>query len=257
VLRTLAESAGYAYAKSSNVIWVNLYGASTLITRLGDQNIKLTQETEYPWNGRVQITVRECGGDPFVLKLRVPGWAKDVTVRSSRQALPDRQSPIAHGQDNQSLLTSADRAKDGYISLHRAWKPGDMVELDLPMPVRLMESNPLVEETLNQVAVQRGPIVYCLESVDLPVGSRITDIAIPSDIDLVARYDRRLLGGVTVLEGLAQARATARWNNELYREVQPAPTKPVKVSFIPYSVWANRGATEMSVWLPIATASRP
>ena len=250
VLRTMAESAGYAYAKSSNTIWVNLYGASTLTTRLGGQNIKLTQETEYPWNGRMRITVNECDGREFALKLRVPGWAKGATVRSSR-----RKEAPSNLINDQNLFTSAAAGKDGYyIELYRGWKMGDTIELDFPMPVRLMEANPLVEETLNQVAVQRGPVVYCLESADLPAGTRITDVAIPADIDLVARFDRRLLSGAVVLEGMAQARTSRSWSGDLYREVQAAPMKLVKVRLIPYSLWANRGAGEMSVWLSSANS---
>lgn len=235
VLRTLAESSGYAYAKSSNTIWINLYGTGTLTTKLGGQTVKLTQETEYPWNGRVRIMMNECGGEPFALKLRVPGWAKAARVRSGSD---DRQFATADSQ--------------GYCELQRRWQPGDVIDLDLPMPVRLMEAHPLVEETLNQVAVQRGPVVYCLESANLPSGTRITDVAIPGDIDLVARHDRRLLGGCVVLEGMVQARTTAAWSRELYREIQPATTKPLKATFIPYSLWANRGNGEMSVWLPRA-----
>jgi DUF1680 family protein len=238
VLRALAESAAYAYATSSNAIWINLYGASTLTTKLGGQSLKLRQETEYPWNGRVRITVDEWDGREFALKLRIPAWAKDPTVRSSRHEAvsADRPSALANGR--------------GYTELRRTWRRGDTIELDLPMPVRLMEANPLVEETLNQVAVKRGPLVYCLESVDLPAGTRITDVAIPVDSDLVARFDRRLLGGAVVLEGLAQARMARPWDGELYREVQSGATKPAKVAFIPYSLWANRGPGEMSVWLP-------
>ena len=234
VLRTLAESAGYAHAKSSNAIWVNLYGTSTLATELDGRNIKLTQETEYPWNGRVRITLKECGNQEFALKLRVPGWAKDASLRVN------------------NVLEHASAVPAGYIQLRRSWKPGDIIEFDLPMPVRLMESNPLVEETVNQVAVQRGPLVYCLESADLPSDARLSDFAIPEDIDLIARYDRRSLGGCVLLEGLAQWRNSASWNGELYRELRPSEVKPVKVSFIPYSLWANRGPGEMSVWLPKA-----
>jgi len=249
VLRTLAESAGYAYAKSSNAVWVNLYGASTLATKLDGQVIQLAQETEYPWNGRVRITVKECGNHAFALKLRVPGWSKGASVRSSRR----EESPSELMKD-QSLFTSAATGPDGYIELRRRWQAGDTIDLDLPMPVRLMQANPLVEETLNQIAVQRGPVVYCLESADLPRGVRITDVAIPADIDLVARYDGRLLSGCAVLEGLAQVRDSALWSGELYRELKMPASKPVKVAFIPYSLWANRGAGEMSVWLPLAGA---
>jgi len=244
LLRTIAESSSYAYAKSSNTIWVNLYGASTLTTKLAGQTVKLTQETEYPWSGRVRIVMNECAGEEFALKLRVPGWAKGVTIRSS-----SREEAASDSGKNQNLASAA-KGNDGYVELRRVWTTGDIIDLDLPMSPRLMEANPLVEETLNQIAVQRGPIVYCLESVDLPRGTRISDILIPADIDLIARFDRRLLGGVVILEGLARARPNAQWDGELYREVQRPPTVPIKVGLVPYAVWANRGPGEMSVWLP-------
>ena len=139
-----------------------------------------------------------------------------------------------------------------YFELKRVWQPGDFVDLDLPMPVRMMEANPLVEETLNQVAVQRGPVVYCLESPDLPVGVKVSDVLIPADINLTARFDRRLLSGIVVLEGKAMAKPSEDWNGKLYREVAPEKLSPVNLKLIPYSVWQNRGASEMSVWLPLA-----
>jgi DUF1680 family protein len=120
------------------------------------------------------------------------------------------------------------------------------------MSVRLMEANPLVEEDLNQVAVQRGPVVYCLESPDLPTGVKISDVFIPAEMKLTARYDRRLLDGIVVLEGRALARQNENWSGKLYRELQPDEFKPINVRFIPYSVWQNRGPSEMSVWLPRA-----
>ena len=120
------------------------------------------------------------------------------------------------------------------------------------MPARLMEANPLVEENLNQIAVQRGPVVYCLESPDLPDGVKISDVKIPADINLVARFDRRLLGGIVVLEGKALAHSQENWSGKLYREVAPENFSPVDLKLIPYSVWQNRGASEMSVWLPLA-----
>lgn len=141
-------------------------------------------------------------------------------------------------------------AAGSYVELKRAWHAGDFVDLDLPMPVRLMEANPLVEETLNQVAVQRGPVVYCLESPDLPKGVKISDVRIPGDMDLHARFDSRLLGGVVVLDGKVLTRAGDDWSGKLYREVRPEKIQTNTVKFIPYCVWQNRGPSEMSVWLP-------
>ena len=118
------------------------------------------------------------------------------------------------------------------------------------MPVRLMEANPLVEEDLNQIAVRRGPLVYCLESPDLPGGMKISDVFLPSDMKLTARYDRRLLEGVVVLEGIALARRGENWNGRLYREFRSDDFQPLRIRLIPYCVWQNRGPAEMSVWLP-------
>jgi DUF1680 family protein len=235
LLRTIAESSDYAYGKSSDSIWVNLYGGSSLATKLsGDTEVKLSQETDYPWNGRVRIKIEKCGQDPFALKLRIPGWVKSASVRINNGA-PDISARPA-----------------SYFEIRKAWKPGDFVDLDLPMPVRVMEANPLVEDDLNQVAVQRGPVVYCLESPDLPAGVKISDVRIPADMHLTARYDRWLLNGVVVLEGRALAQSQMDWNGTLYREMSRAELNPCNVKFIPYSVWQNRGRSEMTVWLPRA-----
>jgi DUF1680 family protein len=100
--------------------------------------------------------------------------------------------------------------------------------------------------------VQRGPLVYCLESADLPKGSRVMEVAIPPDIQLSARYDRRLLGGVAVLEGTAESRPTGDWTGRLYRELQPPGSAPIRIRLVPYYAWGNRSEGEMTVWMPRA-----
>ena len=235
LVRTVAESANYAYAKSGDAIWVNLYGGSSLQTRLPEGGeIKLLQETDYPWNGRVRIKIEARGKSEFALKLRIPNWTSGASARINDAPADNSPRP------------------GSYFEVRRTWKAGDFVDLDLPMLARLMEANPLVEEDLNQIAVQRGPVVYCLESPDLPAGVRISDVLIPSDMHLAARYDRRLLDGIVVLEGKALARPGTDWNGTLYRESQPEKFKSINLRFIPYGVWQNRGPSEMSVWLPRA-----
>jgi DUF1680 family protein len=199
--------------------------------------IKLTQETEYPWNGRVRIKVSAATGKEFSLKLRIPSWAKSASVRINHRPADSSMKP------------------GGYHEIHRAWKAGDVVDLDLPMPTELIEANPLVEETMGQVAVKRGPIVYCLESVDLPNRVKPLDVNISADTKFRARYDQRLLGGVVVLEGTTIARTNTNWSNQLYRPLQPNKPTPIKLRLIPYSLWANRGESEMSVWLPLNRAN--
>jgi DUF1680 family protein len=235
LVRTIAGSAQYAYAKSTNTIWVNLYGASELETDLpGIGKVKLAQETEFPWNGRVRIKLLEAPEKAFALKLRIPGWAKDAQVSVNL-------GPVAAG-----ILPAATCTE-----LRRAWKSGDIIDLDLRMDTVLIEANPLVEETLGQVAVKRGPIVYCLESPDLPAGMRVQDVTVSATNQFLARYDHRLLGGVVVLDTTLQAKSPAAWDKQLYRELTSATFRPIKTKLIPYSVWANRGKSEMSVWLPL------
>jgi DUF1680 family protein len=135
--------------------------------------------------------------------------------------------------------------------VNRSWTAGDVLTLDLPMPVRLMQAHPLVEETRNQVAVQRGPIVYCLESTDLAEGVRVADVLIPRQIELKPRFDAGLLGGLTVLEGRAVARREATWTGALYRELPAANPEPIDLRLIPYYAWGNRGRSEMTVWIPL------
>jgi DUF1680 family protein len=257
LVRTIAESAGYAYGKSVGAIWVNLYGGSTLETQLADgEKVRLAQETDYPWNGRVRIKIEACDKKEFALKLRIPGWATGASVRINDRpaeglgAPPSRRPFTTDG----GLAGETPVLPGSYFEIRRIWQAGDFLDLDLPMPPRLMEANPLVEEDANQIAIERGPVVYCLESPDLPRGAKFSDVLIPANIHLTARYDQRLLDGVVVLEGQALVRPTENWKEKLYREFQPAGLKPANVRFIPYSVWANRGPSEMSVWLPLSAA---
>ena len=231
--RLLAQTSDYAYSKSNAAVWINLYGSSLFSTQLADGNtVKLRQETEYPWNGRIRITLEECSGDSLTVKLRIPGWARKYSVRVNQQLI---ENPVVN---------------DGYLELERSWSPGDIVDIDLPMEVRLLEANPLVEETLNQLAVMRGPIVYCLESPDLPGNVDILDVSISEEEHILARFDSRTLGGVVILESQLYTKPAARWENRLYREYKAPESKQVRARFIPYYAWGNRGASEMSVWLP-------
>jgi DUF1680 family protein len=233
VLRTIAEVSGHAYSKTDDAIWINLYGGNRLSTRIGGKALKLSQQTHYPWDGRVQITIDESPTTELSLKLRIPGWADRATIQVNGSA-------------------AGAPAKPGtYAELRRVWKAGDVVELQLPMPCRLMEANPLVEETRNQVAIKRGPIVYCLESTDLPQHVRVEEVAIPANAELSARFDSALLNGVTIVKANVIARPSGDWSGKLYRPLADTPEREIKARLIPYYAWANRGPSEMSVWLPL------
>ncbi|MBN1868460.1 glycoside hydrolase family 127 protein [Candidatus Sumerlaeota bacterium] len=234
-VRTIAEMNSYAYSVSEDAVWVHLYGSNALETDLPDGGkIALEQETDYPWDGRVRIVVRSAPSPDFALMLRIPGWAQGASIRVNGQA------------------TDAEIKPGDYCVLKRRWAAGDAVELDLPMPVRFLEANPLVEETLNQVAVQRGPIVYCLESADLPEGVGVLEVRVSPDTVFTPRMDSELLAGerVVVLEGKAQRIPQGEWGGTLYRDVRTPESETIDIRLVPYYAWGNRSEGEMTVWMP-------
>lgn len=232
-LRTLCEAQDYAYSIEKGGIYVNLYGDNTLSTKIdGIGEIALKQQTDYPWDGAVNITVEKLKGKKqFEMKLRVPDWCTEgAEIKVNGEAV-------------------AVEAKAGtYAAVNRTWKKGDMVSINMPMRARIVEANPLVEENRGQVAVQRGPIVYCLESNDLG-GLSIDDIAIPLDAKFTP-VDMTIDGShIKALEGEVINRGEASWKGTLYREVTDK-RQTVKVRLIPYYAWGNRGKSEMTVWMP-------
>ena len=212
-LRTLAEAQEYAYAvsKDGTVLYVNLYGGS----QLKEKNIDIEQITNYPYDGHVVLKINKAKGLKTI-KMRLPEWT----------------------------------GQSGYQEYADNWKKGDTIVLDLPMKPRLIEANPLVEESKNQVAVKRGPIVYCLESVDVEGHADINQIIIPSDIQL-SPIPMTIDGHkFMALEGDAVLVNEPAWDQKtLYREVN-AKKKKVRVRLVPYYAWGNRGdKVDMTVWM--------
>lgn len=253
VARTLAKLHGWAYSVSDDGVWVNLYGGSRLTGELPDGSaVRLSQQTRYPWAGRVKVTVEAAPRKAIALRLRIPGWADRAAIR-------------VNGQRH------AGAARPGtYAAIRRTWSRGDTVELDVPMRPRLMVAHPKVRSLRGRVAVMRGPVVYCLESPDLPAGTDFGRIALPAGAKLTPRFRKDLLGGVTVLTARAVLRtpdeakarpasraARADATGPLYRELKApaaaaAPGRTVDITLIPYFAWANRGISHMAVWLPLA-----
>lgn len=234
-VRTLCEAQNYAYSINEKGIWCNLYGGSELDTKLssGDR-VKLTQVSDYPWDGNVRLTVDVAPKKrAFSLYMRVPEWCEQATLTVNGEA-----------------ITTSLKANT-YAEINRIWKKGDTVELIMDMSVKLMESHPLVEETRNQVAVKRGPLVYCLENIDIEGGKRIDDVLIPAEIQWTPKRITIEGSPIVALEGTARLAGNDSWNNTLYRAVSKAD-KTVNIRLIPYYAWGNRGKTEMTVWMPLS-----
>lgn len=228
VARILASLGNYVCALSEDALWLNLYIQGKIKTRLGGKELHLDITTDYPWEGDVKVAIQSAPPQRFGLRLRIPGWCSDYSVRIN--GAPLQETKIDHG----------------YLVLEREWKAGDQVELKFAMPVRMVEAHPLVKEDVWHVALQRGPIVYCLEDCDQEVS--VTAIGIPRDSTFTPQKCENLLGGVVVLKGRGEIYGDDNWTGRLYRTyVGP---KPLTVTAIPYCVWDNRQPGAMKVWIP-------
>jgi len=233
-VRTIAEVSNYMYSVSDDGLYINMYGGNILSSKLKDGSaIRIEQVTDYPWSGRVMFNLKEVTSKKIILFFRIPGWCKKYQIKIN--------GAIPHNYINRG---------NGYVGLKGEWSTGDKIELVMDMPATLIESNPLVEETKNQVAVKRGPIVYCLESIDMQVKEKIFDVSIPSSIKFHPASTKINNGNVVALEGEARVLQNNNWKKVLYKEVNTT-MKPVKIKLIPYYAWANRGPSDMTVWMPL------
>lgn len=233
-VRTLCETQNYAYTISKNGIYCNLYGGNSLNTNLEDgAKVQLSQVTDYPWDGNVKLTIETAPKKKaFSIYMRVPEWCDNAILKVNG-------TPI-------QVKTQANT----YAEINRIWKKGDLIEFCMDMPVKLLESNPLVEETRNQTVVKRGPLVYCLESIDIEKGNNIDNILIPADIQLTPQKITIDGSPVIALQGTAKLLDENSWKNTLYREVAKNKHE-VKIQLIPYYAWGNRGKADMTVWMPL------
>ena len=220
VVRLLPSLPGYAYAHRDGDLYVNLYvaGTATVVTAAG--GVTLTQDTDYPWSGAVKLTVDPPAESAFTLRLRIPGWARGEPVPSDLYRHLDASGAVPSLRVNGA---PADLELDrGFAVVRRHWRPGDVVELDLPMPVRRVVSHADLADNRGRVAVERGPLVYCAEGADN--GGTALELTLPDAAVLTAAHDAGLLGGVTAIRGGG-------------------------ITLIPYYAWSHRGVGEMTVWL--------
>lgn len=225
-VRFLASLPGYVYAADAKnkTLYVNLFVAGQATVNVGGQQVRLRQETTYPWNGRVRLRVELPGKADFALALRIPGWAVNQPVPGDlyRYLAPESSRPTltVNGEVVEPPM------EKGYAVLRRAWKSGDVVELTLPLPVRRVLCHEAVESNRGRVAFMRGPLVYCVEGVDN--GGSLADLTLADAAALSVEHRAELLNGVTVIRTGGEHPFTA----------------------IPYYAWGHRGVGEMAVWLP-------
>lgn len=265
ISRFLPSVPGYVYATKGDTLYVDLFVAGEAAVDLDGRRVGVRQETRYPWDGRVKITLEPETKGEFALNVRIPGWAANTPVptdlyryegrAAGKVALRVNGKPVGLTMDN------------GFARLRRIWKPGDTVELSLPMEARRIVAHPAVADDEGLVAVQRGPLVYCAEAADN--GGRALNLVLPEGAALRPVERKGLLGGIVVLEGKALAadpavvtrvrdaagRDAAADDEEeappaSRRQLAPgALLRPHDLVLIPYYAWAHRGPGEMSVWL--------
>lgn len=238
VMRTLASLGHYLATQDEGGIQIHQYAPAELAGELpGSRNIGLKMSTEYPWHGNIALEIIQSDAAPWALSLRLPGWARDSAIAINGQ-------PV-----------DGPKVEKGYIVLDRAWKAGDKVELKLAMEPELIASNPRIDATRASLAIQRGPIVYCLEDCDQELQGRLLDVEIDQSQPPKAIWREDLLGGVMVVEAAGRFVEPGEWQGNLYLPAaslgQPE-AKQVRLVAVPYYAWGNRGISGMRVWIPAA-----
>lgn len=235
VARTLASLGGYAFATSDQALWINLYVQSQAEAKIGAQSLQFNLQTDYPWDGLVRLELQPAAPASFQVRLRLPAWC-------------EKPSAAINGRP----VTNPSIEKD-YMVLSQTWEPGDVVELKLPMTVQRMAAHPAVKENIGQLAVQRGPLVYCLEACDQQ--APLKSIFIPAQAQLAPEKVTNEIGAMVVLHGAGRIAGEQDWRHTLY---QPYPQiQETPITAIPYYAWDNRQPGAMRVWMPETAPTPP
>jgi DUF1680 family protein len=225
--RLLPSIPGYVYAHKKSVLYINLFVEGEGRVDLKNTSVKVSQKTDYPWDGHIHINIDPETEREFEVLVRIPGWARDEPVPSDLYAFSNPQeNKVVLRVNSETWPLDLDK---GFAKIHRKWQGGDTIELDLPMPVRRVVAHHSVEDNQAKVALQRGPLVYCFEGIDN--GRHILNRSLPDDMDFAAKFQPDFLGGIVVIQ-------------------DSAPDGSAQLTAIPYYAWSHRGVGEMSVWLP-------
>lgn len=229
--RLISSIHHYIYSKREDQLFIHLYCGNESSIEVNNQIVDIEQKTDYPWDGKVSVFINPTYQSEFTIALRLPGWCDNPFLNVNGEEM-----------DIQSI------EQGGYVYINRTWKKGDSIELLLPMSVKQMKAHPLVRQNIGKVALQRGPIIYCLEEIDN--GENLQQIFVDTNKNyLDAEFDSELLGGVVKLFGTAYRLDSSLWKEDcLYAESKMNLT-PIEVKAIPYYSWCNRKPGEMLVWI--------
>ena len=239
ICRFLASVPGYAYAVTGDTAYVNLFVNSTTTFDVAKSPVTFTQTTDYPWSGKVRLDIAPTKKNRFTLNIRIPDWARGTFDSSELYDFTD--TPATTPQIKVNGKSVKMKLQKGYVTIKRKWKKGDTVEINLPMEIKHITCDEKVADDRGKAAIQRGPLVYCLEGVDVE-GGRVLNLMLKKDAKLTAEHNDNLLGGITVIKGTAA---------ELQRSIDDKTTQlPKNFAAIPYYAWAHREKGPMAVWIP-------
>ena len=228
IARFLPALGRYIYSESADGLWLNLFIAGQVDANLAGKKVTLRQSGNYPWDGKIKVTLGVEAPQDFVLRVRIPGWAAGADFQLNGEKLTPR-------------------VVNGYAEIRRSWSDGDTIDLTLPMDIQRLEANPRVVYDHAKTALRRGPLIYCLEQADQQ--APVDQIILPPAAQLESQYVPELLGGATVIKGEGFLRSLEGWKDVLYQPVHPVTGKTLQITAVPYCLWGNRGLGKMAVWL--------
>jgi hypothetical protein len=220
-------------------VWVNLFIGSNTTLKVGKNEVPLTMETNYPWEGNVKLTVQPKSKTKFAMHVRIPGWAQGQVVPGDLYLFEDK-TPAAF-TINVNGKPAQYKIEKGYALIDREWKKGDVVDVNIPMEVKRVKSRPELKQDEERVALQRGPIVYCVEGADN--SDKAWNILLPDKTSFTTSFQKDLLGGVQTIQFQAPT-------IQLGSDGKSVSTEMKTITAIPYYSWCNRGQNQMQVWLP-------
>ena len=229
VARLIASLSKYIYTIREDVVYTNLYIGGRAEFEVYGKKVVLTQESNYPWDGYIKFKVEADEDVDFTLALRIPEWCSKFGMA----VLGD--------------LVKNEGVENGFLKIAGTWKNGDEVEFDLAMPVLKVKGHPLIRHTYGKVALQRGPLVYCIEEADN--GAHLHQLEINTGQEFEVWEDSNFIEGMVVILGVADKVKMDQWGDSLYRYQTNSEKEQVPIKFIPYFAWANRGLGEMQVWV--------
>lgn len=245
VARFVPAIPGYIYAVTDKELYVNLFISNEADITIGKRKVRISQKANFPWDGKVELTVNPETNGKFILKIRIPGWAQNEAQPGELYKFTDQDTEPVKIFIN-GKVTDLNLA-DGYALVSRKWKSGDKVEVEFPMPVRKVVADARVKEDMDKIAFQRGPVIYCAEWPENNTGN-VLDLVIKKDAPFTTEFEPSLLEGTQVIET-----SGVQTKKTLNGKVVMLGTEPVKL--IPYALWNNRGAGQMMVWFPTSTKS--